>query len=46
MTKKQNVMISGKAIDMDTGKVIHKTKSNSVPEFEEFFTKPMKKKLS
>ena len=45
MTKKKNVMISGKAIDMDTGRVIHRNKSNSVIEFEEFFTKPMKKKL-
>ncbi len=39
------LLITGKIVDMNTGKKIHKVQARSIEEFDEMFTKPMRDKL-
>jgi len=44
--KKGGFLFFGTVIDNDTGKKVHSTNSNNLDDFEEFFNKPMRKKLT
>lgn len=38
-------LFSGKVVDTLTGQQLHKSKCKSLEEFDEMFTKPVRKKL-
>ena len=44
-SRKKQFLFSGKVIDLESGREVHKAKCNSPDEFDELFTKPMRRKL-
>jgi len=43
--KKSKFYFSGSCIDLESGKKVHKYGSSDFDDFEEFFTKTMRRKL-
>lgn len=43
--KGKNIFFSGLCIDNETGRKVHKYESNDLEEFDEFFTKTMRRKM-